>query len=121
MKKKLLLGTMALLGLCFYFMIYQKLNIGIPCLFYKITGFYCPGCGITRMVFSLLKLDFYQAFRYNPFVFFFFIFYLLYKIINIKCIFQIKQQHIYLLLIITILFGILRNIEMFSYLKPTVI
>ena len=33
----------------------------IPCVFNLITGYYCPGCGITRMFISIYKLDFYQA------------------------------------------------------------
>ena len=48
-----------------------KFGIVIPCVFYELTGLYCPGCGVTRMIFSLLKLDFYQAFRYNILVFLF--------------------------------------------------
>ena len=43
--------------------------ISIPCPFHFITGLYCPGCGITRMIKSILKLDFYQAFRYNQLLF----------------------------------------------------
>ena len=33
-----------------------------------LTGFQCPGCGVTRMVLDLLKLDVRQAFRDNAFV-----------------------------------------------------
>lgn len=38
---------------------------GIPCVFYLITDLYCPGCGISRMFLSLLRLDFVAAVRYN--------------------------------------------------------
>lgn len=38
---------------------------GIPCFFYKVTSFYCPGCGFTRAVFALLHFDIYQVLRYN--------------------------------------------------------
>ncbi|MBE7041857.1 MAG: DUF2752 domain-containing protein [Ruminococcaceae bacterium] len=41
----------------------------IPCIFKVITGFDCPGCGITRMCVSIAKLDFVAAFRFNPVVF----------------------------------------------------
>ena len=44
-------------------------GIGIPCLFYKITGFKCVGCGISRMFIALAKLDIYTAFTCNPFLF----------------------------------------------------
>ena len=55
------------------FLIYAVLiisfDIGIPCVFYEITGLYCPGCGITRLCLSLFEGDIYQAFRYNPIIF----------------------------------------------------
>lgn len=41
---------------------------GIPCLFYKITGFQCPACGVSRMLSSLLRFDFVAAFHYHPFL-----------------------------------------------------
>jgi hypothetical protein len=37
-----------------------------PCLFYKLTGFQCPGCGTQRAIHCLLHLDVRQAFLYNP-------------------------------------------------------
>ena len=36
------------------------------CTFYKTTGLYCPGCGATRSLYSLLHADLAQAFAYNP-------------------------------------------------------
>jgi len=38
---------------------------GIPCLFHKLTGLLCPGCGISRMFLSLLRGDLILAARYN--------------------------------------------------------
>lgn len=38
---------------------------GIPCPFHLITGLNCPGCGVSRMLLSLLRLDFAAAFRCN--------------------------------------------------------
>ncbi len=40
-------------------------GFGIPCIFHVVTGFDCPGCGVTRMCLSLLRLDFAAAYRYN--------------------------------------------------------
>ena len=37
----------------------------IPCLFHTITGLDCPGCGVSRMCLSLLRLDFSAAFHAN--------------------------------------------------------
>lgn len=55
---------------------------GIPCIFYKGSehffkhvlhiereGLKCAGCGLSRMLISIVKLDFTSAFRYNPFLF----------------------------------------------------
>ena len=51
-----------------YFVFTTVTKIGIPCPFRLITGFQCPGCGISRMLISLVKLDFAAAFQYNPFI-----------------------------------------------------
>ncbi len=36
------------------------------CVFYNVTGVYCPSCGMTRAFVSLMHLDFKSAFMYNP-------------------------------------------------------
>lgn len=38
----------------------------IPCVFYELTGLQCPGCGNTRAVLAVLRLDLKAAFAYNP-------------------------------------------------------
>ena len=50
----------------FFILLFSK---NLTCVFLDTTGFYCPGCGVTRLIFSLLQFDFYQAFRYNPLIF----------------------------------------------------
>ena len=122
-KMKLILILISFLII--YFILSELLDVGIPCLFYEITGYYCPGCGITRLLFSLLKLDFYQAFRYNPLIFILIIItgiywlvkFILKKFINISI--AIPNYVYYILLVIVIIFGILRNIPMFDFLSPT--
>ncbi|MEY8354136.1 DUF2752 domain-containing protein [Lachnospiraceae bacterium 54-53] len=51
-------------------MIFLKklLGIGFPCMFHSLTGFYCPGCGGTRAVRSLLRGDLRMSFQYHPLV-----------------------------------------------------
>ena len=44
-------------------------HLYIPCLVHEITGLYCPGCGATRMIISMLQGDFKQAFFYNQLLF----------------------------------------------------
>lgn len=101
----------------------------LKCVFHEVTGLHCPGCGITRMINSMLKLDFYQAFRYNPFMFVLFPFIIIYGIIKLcelmfdKNILNKKIESIILIivLILLIIFGILRNIDLFNFLAPTIV
>lgn len=107
----------------FVVLILYKLNIPIPCLFHRITKLYCPGCGGTRMVISLLKLDIKSAFSYNAYVFilaFLAIVYFIICIIRCKII-KIPNLYIYIIIIAGILFAILRNIPYFSFLAPLVL
>ena len=119
--KKIVTFGLLFLLLVIYFLLHKYINFKIPCMFHFVTGFYCPGCGLTRMIFSIFKLDFYQAFRYNPLVFILGIIYLIYKLIEIVLNKKIKipEYVYYILIVILILYGILRNIDIFSYLAPT--
>lgn len=47
-----------------------KLPLSVPCLIKTLTGFECPGCGITRALQSLLRGDFNHAWQHNPLLFF---------------------------------------------------
>jgi|GEM_PF-3834962 len=40
-------------------------NLTPACGFYLATGFYCPGCGMTRAAHSMLNLNFIKAFQFN--------------------------------------------------------
>lgn len=40
------------------------------CPLHRLTGLPCPGCGMSRALFSLAKLDFTGAWYYHPLVFF---------------------------------------------------
>ncbi len=110
------------------FLIYAVLiisfDIGIPCVFYEITGLYCPGCGITRLCLSLFEGDIYQAFRYNPIIFINLPILFILFVLNIffkknKNIKKITDVIIIFLATITIIFGVIRNIPIFSFLAPT--
>ena len=106
------------------------LGIGIPCVYYELSGLYCPGCGMTRAAFSLLKLDFYQAIRYNAFSIVILPLILLYIIGGVYAWLFNKPNFIdkkipgviwIIFIIALLLYGVLRNIPEFSYLAPTTI
>ena len=125
-KKSIKLTIILLFSLITFLYLNYNFSFFIPCIFHELTGFLCPGCGITRMFISIIILDFYQAFRYNPLVFVLLPFFLIYGTIYYINWIQDKKFHInkkiwYFLLIIAIIFMILRNIPMFDYLKPTII
>lgn len=42
------------------------LSAGGLCIIRRVTGFPCPGCGMTRAVLSLLRGDIRTAFAYHP-------------------------------------------------------
>lgn len=44
-------------------------RLGIGCVFQALLGIPCPGCGMTRAVLALLRLDLAAAFAYHPLVF----------------------------------------------------
>lgn len=104
-----------------------KTGLAIPCMIYKVTGLYCPGCGISRMFLSLLEGNIYQAFFCNPFVFcllpFLFIYFMRYIIQYIRGKkYKIGHWESILwkvLVLLTVLFGVLRNIPAFSFLSQS--
>ena len=58
-------GAIAAVG-ALYLYNHNPYSYPLPCLFYLITGFYCPGCGAGRACYSILHLQLTDAFCYNP-------------------------------------------------------
>lgn len=123
-KKYIKIGVCLFLLFIIYYFINKYLDFGIPCLFHALTGLYCPGCGITRMLFSLLELDFYSAYRANPLLFILLILaiiYLFVKLIMTK-IFRrkiyIPNFIYYILIAILLLYGLIRNLPGMEFLLP---
>jgi hypothetical protein len=126
-KKKIIILSILVLILVIFLLLDIFEVIGIPCPFYEYLHIYCPGCGSTRMIRSLLHFEFYQAFRYNPLLFILLfpfggviIAEIVYSIKN-KKMFNISTKIYVILLIIILIYWILRNIPFFSWLAPTVI
>lgn len=68
-----LAGLCLLLSLPFALIVYRYLCarlplFGMPCVLRTLTGYYCPGCGGTRAVYALLRLQLWRSFCYHPLV-----------------------------------------------------
>jgi hypothetical protein len=131
MKKRLFktfLYSLPLLIVALLYVGFWVLNgSGWPCAFRLFTGWYCPSCGAGRMFISLLKFDFYQAFRYNPLIMIclpvLFGIFARYQIAYLRdkkiTMSKIELAFFILLVVALAIFGILRNIPQFSFLAPT--
>lgn len=42
-----------------------KTGMGIPCVLHEVTGLDCPGCGLSRAVLAIARLDIAAAFGFN--------------------------------------------------------
>lgn len=124
--KFLLQVGLLLLILCACLYIYQG-NRGLRCLFYELTGLYCPGCGSGRAMSALLHGELRSAFRNNllflplgvPAALAFFHEFL--RVLHPKLGWSpivVPQWAVYLLCAIVFLFWFLRNIPAFSFLAP---
>ena len=131
MKKRIFKVVSIVIFLIVIFFGYYFLNchfgFGIPCLINKHFGFICPGCGITRMLFSIVKLDFKKAFMYNQLLFIllpFIIGYIIYyTILYIKgdkdrILSKIPLWIWIILFVIIIVYTICRNLPWFPFLRP---
>ena len=120
MKKIIIISIILIL----YLILGNAIHFYIPCPIHELTGLYCPGCGITRMLISIVKLDFASAFRYNQLLFImlpFFLFLLInyiYSLIKKKepIYKKINKKVWYFLIIVLLIYGVLRNI--FPILAP---
>ena len=99
-----------------YYFLNKYYLFSIPCLFHQITNLYCPGCGITRCMFSLLEGNVGKAFQYNGLVAIMLFPFSIYILINIyryikgDDFIELPNRWWNILLIVVIIFGIIRNI-----------
>lgn len=106
-----------ILGVGFgYYLWLNFTHLGIPCPFRMITGWLCPGCGITHMLIALIHLDFHTAYLENPFLLLTLpfvigqIIYQRYLQLTKQVNPQWNQVLLWLYVIALIIFGILRNL-----------
>lgn len=116
---------MVILLVLLYFFAYPGKSAMFPrCVFYSLTGFYCPGCGSQRAFSSLLHGELKQAISYNA---------LLIAILPLLCysamitilnVLRKKQvvQHLFysmlfvkILLVTVIMFWIFRNFSFYPF------
>ena len=64
--------SIILLAGILYAVFVRLTGLAVPCIFRTLTGWQCPGCGITRACLSLLKGEIRTSFSYNPFLYGFF-------------------------------------------------
>lgn len=131
-KKYWILRAAILLGIAVLFLLGAGYLYGhnpvevpfIPCIFYELTGLYCPGCGAGRASYAILHGQFYQAFRYNPLMIFVLFFLALYftargldwLITGGNHIDRhIPDKYLYWLLVVIMIYGIIRNIPCFPF------
>lgn len=93
----------------------------LPCIFNKITGWYCPGCGMTRAVHSILRLNFYQAVRFNALIFIIPLPLILYYFMQYKGKYSMGKVLLVFMIIVVLAYGIMRNLDVFRFLAPTII
>lgn len=116
-------------GLLYFFADARTSYIFPKCIFYSITGLYCPGCGSQRAFSSLLHGDVLQALNYNL-LFIICLPLLLYsavvRVINVYRNAELEQGIFYsgffvkMLLALIMIFWIARNLPLypFSLLAP---
>ena len=80
----------------------------MECLFKLIASFKCPLCGFTRSILSLFELDIANFFYFNSLS-------ILYILVFTSMILKKKITHKKLILFVIILFGIVRNLEMYKF------
>ncbi len=119
------IAMILLIGMLYYgFTVWT--GIRIPCVIYQTTGWYCAGCGLTRFCTALLRCDIRAAADANLLLLFLMPLLLgmgIYKAIQFvrtggTPIARAEKYFWLVILITALLFGILRNLPMFSYLQP---
>ena len=84
-----------------------------PCIFYKLTGLYCPGCGSGRALRALLTADVATAFRMNPLGF------ILIPVVTVLYLMRpqvLRRRLVQIsLLILLVAYAVLRNLPYYPF------
>jgi hypothetical protein len=117
----------SLLGVCAVVFFFNPVQSGFypVCLFHRLTGWNCPGCGATRALYALLHGDFGAAFRDNAL----FVLTLLLaggrggwiwasKTMGRPVGNFVPPKFLWIYLALLLLFGVVRNLPGFEWLSP---
>ena len=127
-KLKLFAITLLLMCIGFFIFRYSPADSGLypPCLFQKITGLYCPGCGTARALHALLHGRISTAISYNaslvvlaPTFLHLYVRCCLRNIKRMAATCELPPSLYKALLIIVVIFGILRNIPAYPLCSLT--
>ena len=90
------------------------------CIMLEFMHIYCPACGVTRAIKSLLQFDILASIKYNPIVFIGAVLFILYEIAMIKHLIKggdrdclLKPWMAYVVLGFWMTYAIVRNILLF--------
>jgi hypothetical protein len=123
----LLSGVLVVAAACVILFLFNPSQHGFypPCYFHELTGMLCPGCGSSRAMHQLLHGHVGAAIRCNallmaclPLAAGFAIRFAVKKIKNQPAVLSISPAGLWLLLAVTVVFAVLRNLPTFSWLAP---
>ncbi len=99
-------------------------DVGVKCPFYELLNWYCPLCGGTRMAVALLQGDILLALQNNALIILTLpvLLYVFckqaYLFIRYGTLLEWLDKFLVTYILVFILFAILRNFEIFSWLAP---
>lgn len=122
-------GWAALAAAFIFYAVWMRLGLSgrVPCLFYYITGFYCPGCGGTRAFSKLLKGRFMESLWYHPAVLYGAVLYVCFMVSNtvelvtggrLPIGMKYRTWYVYVLLALMLLHMIVKNVLLHGFGIP---
>ena len=129
-RNQVLRSILILIGVGMLYAFFTTITgLRIPCVFHEITGWYCPGCGVTRMCLALLRLDLATAYQCNQAVILTspilagIASYMIYRYIRYDTRRTGRWINVMMvvLIVIYVAFGVVRNLPGMEYLCPPII
>ncbi|MDR0263254.1 MAG: DUF2752 domain-containing protein [Sphingobacterium sp.] len=56
-------------GIAISLYLFMDIHILVPCLWKAVSGYDCPGCGLTTALIALLRLEWREAWLENPLIY----------------------------------------------------